>query len=85
MNNINKQISTTGSRLNNNNTIDYLPERKHYPANFDMLFNPDLLNNGPSMLEKNVEIEGSSCLSQGKQNNKKDHFDFVNDLMKPKK
>ena len=90
--------------LNNNNSgnvnftyntppnmqTNYIPDKKHYPANFDMLFDPALLNTGPSLLDSNSNINQQdystypAALNQS-QTNKKDHFDFVNVLMKAKK
>ncbi len=69
---------------------NYIPDKKHYPANFDMLFDPALLNTGPSLLDSNSNIiqqdssTNPAANNQG-QTNKKDHFDFVNVLMKAKK
>ena len=80
------QVKTpsTNSLVNNNS---YIVEHKHYPANFDMLFDTALLTTGPSLLEasniKIAEVSGGNNYSS-KTLNKDHNFDFVNDLMKPK-
>lgn len=52
-----------------------IPDRN---KNYDLIFNDDLLNS-PSPLESAQQEK------QQEETNKKDHFDFVNELMKPKK
>lgn len=60
---------SNNAQINSN----YIPQQKHYPANFDMLFDPALLQ--ISQLEPPKQEETQI---------KKDHFDFVNDMMKRK-
>jgi hypothetical protein len=55
----------------------YVPDHKHYPANFDMLFDTALIQTS--------QLELLEVPKKQEVQNKKDHFDFVNELMKKKK
>ena len=74
----NTNAQTINSRLDthtksNLNDFKYVPDQKHYPANFDMLFDTNIIQTSQFEEPKKEEIK-----------TKKDHFDFVNDLMKKK-
>jgi hypothetical protein len=80
------------NNFSTNNTFsnqpNYIPDKKHYPANFDMLFDPALLNSGPSLLDgnsNNIPSELNASSSNEPTQPKKDPFEFVNDFLKPRK
>ncbi len=84
--------NTSNTNFLSNNTIsnqyNYIPDKKHYPANFDMLFDPALINSGQSLIDGNSTSNKSDVnYSFPNESNqpKKDPFEFVNDFLKPKK
>lgn len=96
--NINGNIFSDGDNSNTNflknnaksNHYSYIPDKKHYPANFDMLFDPALMNSGLSLIDGNstsnhYDVNCSASNSYESNQPKKDPFEFVNDFLKPKK
>jgi hypothetical protein len=85
MNNIDTHV------LNPTNPMGYYPDKKHYPANFDMLFNTNLLNSpigGDIASNTNINntlSPGSITEIPSDHTKKEYHFNFVDDLLKPKK
>ncbi len=80
-NQFNNTTNPTLNEVNNN----YIPNKKQYPDNFDMLFDASLLAQGPSSLNGNSKSTEDKNESVNKKSLQDHNFDFVSAMMKPKK
>jgi len=79
INNFNLNNSTYNNYNNFQGSYNNTHSYKQYQADIDMLFDSSLLTNQSDQTNNQIKVDQEGLKNQ------KNHFDFVNDLMKAKK